>query len=344
MVAADSALPLPWLAAPLRAVLDAPRAHHATLIHGGEGAGQFELATTLAQAWLCEATTPMRPCGTCPSCRLAQAHSHPDMLVLVPEALQEALGWSRADEDAAPPKSDRKPSKEIKVEAVRQAVNFAQLTSARGRAKVVVLYPAERMNMVSANTLLKTLEEPPGLARFVLASGSPQDLPATVRSRCQLLHLAPPSRDEALRWLVDAGVPQADVLLAAVGGMPLLAKAWFDDGITAEQWSRLPLEVAAGRVGPLASWPVPRMVDALQKLCHDAMLAHVGMPPRYFAKLSKPRQPAALLAWARVLTQTARHAEHPVNAGLLVESLVLQGRRAWAVDAVPRGPSIHSAA
>ncbi|MGS0759021.1 DNA polymerase III subunit delta', partial [Roseateles sp. GG27B] len=72
--------------------------------------------------------------------------------------------------DGEPKASKTKPSREIKIDAVRAMLAFSQVTSARGRAKVVVVYPAEALNTVAANALLKTLEEPAGLLRFVLAS------------------------------------------------------------------------------------------------------------------------------------------------------------------------------
>ena len=340
------AAPLPWLEAPLRQALRASRDHPLLLVHGPEGVGQFELALELARAWLCEAEVGERPCGHCASCHLVDAHSHPDLLVLLPEALQEPLGWARdaSDEgEGRPAKSDRKPSKEIRVEAARQAIAFTQLTCARGRAKVVLLYPAERMNAVTANTLLKTFEEPPGRARFVLASGHPRALPPTVRSRCQALHLPLPPRAEAERWLAAQGVDAAAVLLAAAGGQPLHAKALADEGLTADAWTRLPQRVAQGDATALAGWPVPRVVDALLELCHDALAATVGAAPRYFPAVPAVRDAAALGAWQRALVEAARHAEHPVNAGLLVESLVMQGARAWAGGERSRAPSLHSA-
>ena len=347
MVGADGRLPLPWLQPALQAVLGSARPHHALLVHGAEGVGQFELALTLAQAWLCEAAIDLRsrPCGNCPGCRLVLSHNHPDLLVLLPEALQEPLGWAREDETAGgTAKSERKPSKELKVDVVRQAVAFAQLTASRGRAKVVVFYPAERLNMVAANTLLKTLEEPPGDVRFILACGAPAALPPTVRSRCQALHLALPDPALAARWLTEQGVAEAEVLLAAAGGQPLQAKAWSDDGIDADAWRRLPADVAAGRAGGLAAWPVPRMIEALQKLCHDALLGTVGVAPRYFPGVPNATDASALHAWSRVLARAARHAEHPVTAGLLVESLVSQGRAAWLAKHRARGTSVDYSA
>ncbi|WP_428423922.1 DNA polymerase III subunit delta' [Methylibium sp.] len=326
---------LPWLEAPLAQALHGTRGH-ALLLHGMQGVGQFELALAVAAAWLCEGDASLRAdgraCGGCVACRLIAARTHPDLLVLIPEALQESLGWSGSDEpgDADGGKGKAKPSREIKVEAVRAAVSFAQQTSSRGGAKVTVIYPAERMNPASANTLLKTLEEPPGRARFVLASAAPQRLLPTVRSRCQTLRVPLPSADAATGWLASKQAAQPEVLLAAAGGQPLEAHERLVLGIDAQAWLRLPREVLAGQAATLTAWPLPIVIDALQKLCHDALSVAVGALPRYFPPGSLPPggDVARLTACARDLRGAARHAEHPWNAGLGVEALVLQVRKA----------------
>lgn len=345
MVGQDGKLPLPWLAAPLQEALRTQRGH-ALLIHGPQGIGQFELALTLAQAWLCETNPTQQPCGTCASCRLVQAHSHPDLLVLLPEALRESLGWGGAEEgdDGEGKASKAKPSKEIKVEAVRAAVSFAQSTSARGQRKVVLIHPAERMNAIAANTLLKTLEEPPGAARFVLSCGAPDALLPTIRSRCQAVPLGLPPADVASAWLGQQQVAQPDVLLAAAGGQPLEALEWVREGVDAVTWTRLPRQLAAGEVGALATWPLPRLVDALHKLCHDAMCLACGAPPRYFPLAALPSGAAlpALVAWSRALRQTIRHDEHPWNLSVMVESLVLQAQQALSAPASSKVGSVHS--
>ncbi|WP_280150315.1 DNA polymerase III subunit delta' [Piscinibacter sp. XHJ-5] len=332
MVGPDGALPLPWLEAPLRRALATQRAH-ALLVHGPQGVGQFELALILAQAWLCEAAHAARPCGQCASCRLVQARSHSDLLVLLPEALREMLGWSASGDEAEGTDDKggkRKPSKEIRVDEVRQAIAFAQTTSARGRGKVVVIHPAERMNGISANALLKTLEEPPGEARLVLSSAAPDALLPTIRSRCQALVLDLPQPALASRWLSERSVAQPDVLLAATGGQPQDALQWQEEGIDARQWLALPQQMARGEVGALGAWPLPRVVDMLLKLCHDAMRMAAGAAPRYFPPSAMPAAAslAALSAWARTLQEAALNAEHPWNAGLLVESLTHQAQEA----------------
>ncbi len=341
MVGADGVLPLPWLGGVLRRTLATQRGH-ALLLHGPQGVGQFELAISLAQAWLCEAggtEAVVRPCGVCAGCRLVQAHSHPDLLVLVPEAMREATGWGAEGDDAASGEraGKAKPSKEVKVEAVRSAVAFAQSTSARGRVKVVVIHPAERMNAVSANTLLKTLEEPPGNARFILGSSAPDALPATVRSRCQAVALGLPSPTEAAAWLTERGLADPQVLLAATGGQPLEALLWAAEGLAAALWLQVPAAVRRGDAALFSGWALPRLIDVLQKLCHDAAAVAVAAPPRYFPLAALRGCEAAELRslsdWMRELSRCARHAEHPWNAGLLAESLVLQGAR--ALRAVP---------
>jgi DNA polymerase III subunit delta' len=346
VVGPDGVLPLPWLGAPLQEALRTQRGH-ALLIHGPQGIGQFEMALTLAQAWLCETHPTRQPCGTCTSCHLVQAHSHPDLLVLLPEAMRESLGWGggdESDEGEGGKSSKTKPSKEIKVEAVRTAVSFAQSTSSRGHRKVVLVHPAERMNAIAANTLLKTLEEPPGDARFVLSCGAPDALLPTIRSRCQALPLALPETSVASAWLAQQQVAQPEVLLAAAGGQPLEALAWAREGVDAVTWMRLPKQLVAGEVGALASWPLPRLVDALHKLCHDAMSLACAAPPRYFPPATLPTGATlpALVAWSRALRELMRHAEHPWNLPVMVESLVLQAQQALSAPAPARGHSVHS--
>jgi DNA polymerase III subunit delta' len=317
---------LPWLAEPLSQALAHARSH-ALLVQGPAGVGQFDLALLLAQAWLCETPVPGSgwACGHCGSCKLFQSRTHPDFQLLIPEALREPLGWA-ADEGESSKESKSKPSREIKVEAVRQTLSFAQGTSARGRAKVVVVYPAEALNTVAANALLKTLEEPAGLLRFALASAAPESLLPTIRSRCQPVPLALPAPELALAWLQAQGVDGAEVLLAAAGGRPQEARMWAEDGLKAAAWLQLPARLARGEVSAISDWPVPRAIDAMQRLCHDLLRRSHGAAPRYFSAdaLPEPGPAAPLQSWERALQQAARHAEHPLNAGLLLESLVLQ--------------------
>lgn len=328
---------LAWLVEPLRRILTSPQKAHALLLHGSAGVGQFQLGLALAQAWLCESPTvplPHRPCGACASCRLVQARSHPDLIVLVPEALRESLGWTAAGDDSDGGEEragkKKKPSKEIRVEAVRGAVEFATTTSARGRGKVVVVHPAERMNPIAANAFLKTLEEPAGDARFLLCSAAADALLPTIRSRCQAVALPVPPRQDAERWLAGEGVDEPGVLLDACGGQPEEAIAWRGFGIDAAACRALPGRVARGDATALQGLPLTVVVDILQKVCHDAAALACDAPPRYFpgAGVAAGARLVDLLRWAAELRRVAAEAEHPWSVDLSVESLVQQGREA----------------
>jgi DNA polymerase-3 subunit delta' len=283
--------------------------------------------------------------------------------MLIPETLFLSLGWpldQKTQEDLDNKK--RKPSKEIKVDAAREVVSFSQLTRSRGHTKVVLVFPAERMNNITANTLLKTLEEPPGEFKFILATESAQQLLPTIRSRCQSHTMRWPAFEDSLAWLqsqsaVDESAkagrvkpPTLDdlrVLLAAAGGRPADALAWAQSGApdeAARDWQALPKAMARGDVGALTGWAPALVVDALQKICHDVWAVKVGAQPRFFSVSDLPlpaRQPAAatpspgspasifaLAAWSKELAATARTVEHPYNPGLMLEALVSRAKQA----------------
>jgi DNA polymerase III subunit delta' len=155
-----------------------------------------------------------------------------------------------------------------------------------------------------------------------------------------------PLVEQATEWLRQQGVAEPAVLLAATGGQPQLALEWLQQGVDAALWLRLPALVGQGEASALASWPLPRVIDAMQKLCHDAACVAVEAPPRYFAvgSIAPGVRAAALAAWARELGRVARHDEHAWNAGLMIESLVQQGQRALAAakPTAKQGVSVHS--
>lgn len=344
---APGAPALPWIAGPAQAIVSRQRGH-ALLMQGSPGAGVFELALRVANSWLCEESSgptaaDTSPCGRCTACHLFASNSHPDFRALLPELSQVELGWSVGGGDAPDSgdseggaKGKRKPSREIKIDAVREAIRWTHTSSSRGRAKVLLLFPADSMNMVASNALLKTLEEPPTGVRLLLVAEDAERLLPTLRSRCQRVAFVGPTPAQALAWLEGEGVASASILLAAAGGQPLGARRLAAEGFDALAWQALPQRIASGHWEAPAGTALPRLREVLQKLCHDAMAVSGGAPPRYFPQASLP--PAAdwsrLADWSRSLARLARHDEHPFNAPLIADSLLAEAKAVWAR---PRG-------
>jgi DNA polymerase-3 subunit delta' len=321
----------PWIARQATDLL--AQRGYAWLLQGPSGLGQYDLALALASAWLCEQPTAQGACGNCPSCHAIAVHTHADLAVLMPETVMIELGWplSEKAQDEIDKKT-RKPSKEIRVDAMRDAVEFSQRTDARGRGKAVLVFPAERMNTVTANALLKTLEEPPGDVRFVLATEASHMLLPTIRSRCQVHTMKWPESDEALAWLTGQGVPTpvAGALLRSAGGRPTDVLRQAEAGLSPDWWAALPQAMRQGDARHLADLSPAQAIDALQKLCHDLVLRQSGAAPRFFEPSQLPAchaSVAGLTDWFKRLMQSARTAEHPFNAGLMLEALTADAQQ-----------------
>jgi len=316
----------PWIDQQLRGLL--AQRGHAWLLAGPSGLGQIDLALALVRAWLCEQPSEQGACSSCASCHAIDVRAHADLCVLMPESQLLALGWplsekAQSDIDA----KKRKVSQEIRVDAMRDAVEFAQRTSARGRGKAVLVFPAERMNVYTANALLKTLEEPPGDVKFVLASEAEHLLLPTIRSRCLRHTMIWPEAEAALHWLQTQGIAlaQARVLLRAAGGRPAEA---LQMAPIADLWARIPKAVQGGDAAIFKDWTPAQCVDALHKLCHDVLALKSSAEPRFFDVSNLPRSGSweSLTTWEKSLRNIRRNVEHPFNAGLLQEALVSQAQ------------------
>ena len=256
---------LPWLrryGQQMAAALAQGTLAHAWLLQGTQGIGKHLLAEYLAQLMLCAAPSQDQPCGQCRSCQLIAAGTHPDKVVLEPE---EA-------------------GKPIKIDAVRELVSQLQLTPQVAKRKMVLIDPAEAMNVNAANALLKTLEEPPGAAILLLISHAPGRLLATIRSRCQKLQIASPAQDSLMTWLQQQTGKGADEVRAALlqNTAPLAAYA----AITEE-------------VGDTPS--ADALVNDLQRL-HQGAVPVIEVAARWAGQ--EARQGLAL--WQRVLEQDLR--------------------------------------
>src|SRR5690606_5589098 len=108
----------------------------------------------------------------------------------------------------------------IGIGQIRELSEALSMKGFRGGAKIAVIEPAEAMTPAAANALLKTLEEPSARTFLLLVTHQPHRLLPTIRSRCQILAVAPPAEHEVAAWL---GLPAGHPVLPVAGHAPLRA-------------------------------------------------------------------------------------------------------------------------
>jgi DNA polymerase-3 subunit delta' len=202
--------PLPWQADLWRQLSEQATEGilpHAIILTGPQFIGKEPFALALARLLLCHSEEDGLNCGNCPACELSAAGNHGD------------LRWLQPEED----------SRVVKIDQVRQAIEFVGKTPAYGQRKVLVISPADSMNASAANALLKCLEEPPGETYFVLVCSRLQAVPATVRSRCRIQRMATPQGALTHEWLsqLTGDETSSAQLLQLAEQRPLLAERLF---------------------------------------------------------------------------------------------------------------------
>lgn len=317
---------------------------HALLLSGQRGLGKFDLARTFVAGLLCEAPrADGRACGQCLACGWQAQGNHPDFRLLLPEALDEAEG--EAEE------GKKKASQQITIDQVRGLDEFLTVGTHRAGLRIVLVYPAEAMNRSTANSLLKSLEEPAPDTLFLLVSNEPMRLLPTIRSRCQVMPVPIPAQAAALATLKAEKVDAAEEWLALAGGSPLLALdlaqsgqgAWLDtlrqrlasganlDALAAAAAIDKSLKDSKGKLA------LRQVVEWSQKWAVDLALARNGLPARYFVRHEATIKALVggvpeirLLRFHRRLLQCRREVEQPLNARLFLEEFFLNYRALFA--------------
>jgi len=242
-------------------VHDRKRLPHAMLFAGPKGLGKNALATWLAQFLFCaDPSAEGAACGHCQGCRLFAAGSHPDLHVVQPEAIYKSSDTLMAQYALRyPPAEKSKESKDsvmIRIDQIRSLIEAAQTRPQIGACTVMLLSPADSMNVNAANSLLKLLEEPPADSYLILVADRPARLPATINSRCAHMEFRVPPAEDALAWLQTQELSDANarVLLDLAGGAPLAALTLAESGFLDQRKVLLvDLEkLASGQDDPLA--------------------------------------------------------------------------------------------
>lgn len=293
---------------------------HALLLQGRPGLGKHAFAVQLAQALLCEQPRAAVACGQCHSCRLFAAGTHPDL-----------AGIGLVDD-----------AKGIAVDQIRALGDFLALRPHTSARKIVIISPAEAMNLNAANSLLKLLEEPPLGSMLLLVTSHPARLPATIRSRCARLLFRLPATATGQSWLgARPGGSEAARLLDFAGGAPLLAEALARDEFSPLRAKLLQdlASLAQGREHPVscaARWKgqgAGRIFGWLHGFVSDLIKIRMGAPASALRnpELAAPDMQnknkyriSELYDFIDVILDNYRQINSPLDELLMLESILIR--------------------
>jgi DNA polymerase III subunit delta' len=320
------------------------RMPHAILFHGAAGIGKAQFIEHFAKSLLCEnAGAGGHACGACASCGWFEQQNHPDYRRVRPEALEDepAGDGEEGGEEGKKAAKSKTPSKDIKIEQIRNLADFMNISTHRQGLRVVVLYPAENLNMPASNALLKTLEEPPPGTVFLLASNSLDRLLPTILSRCRKFALPLPPFSDALAWLKEQGVPDAESWLREQGGAPLAAQAQAETGSREEMDVLLQLlaspgvEAALRCADKLQKVPLATLVSWQQRWLYDMFSYKLSGTIRYYPRYRKELAALAervhvsrLMAAIKGANERRATADHPLSPKLFIEDMLLEYTKA----------------
>ena len=358
----------PWLQ-PLWSSLDFAKLPNAILLHGQSGIGKFAFAIELAKALLCESEQATKPCNYCEACHWFNTGNHPDFLALVPETHRKLLPQSSLESDDEPKRgkasrddldgegSEKKEKKTISIEETRSAIEGLSVGSHRGGNRVILIYPLELLRTDSANTLLKSLEEPPANTIFILLANRVDRVLPTIRSRCRLLAAPRPDRSQGLSWLKTQliaisglKISESDVetIYDEQGEAPYAVMDSIIARHNKDEKDELSISIVASRLllqamaeGGRIPWletaekihkaQYAFLLATIQRWTSDLQLVSQGGSPRYYPKhmstlqaLSRNARIPKLLTFWKSLIQARRSESHPLASRIQLEALLSQ--------------------
>jgi len=258
----------------LKNAIEQGRTAHGYIFSGHRGIGKTTVARILAMALNCRSSQKpvAEPCGVCDSCVEIRAGNSVDVIEI----------------DAATNRG---------IDEIRELREAARYRPARDRFKIYILDEAHQITDAAFNALLKTLEEPPGHVVFMLATTQPEDIPQTIRSRCQHFsfravrfeEILGQIRDIAAREQIEADEDALALLAEAGDGSMRDALSILDQAIACCD-ARLTSEIVRQLVGSAASGVLEDVMQAVARGSSEDVLRHVdaliteGHSPTHFAR------------------------------------------------------------
>ncbi len=306
------------------------RLPHALLLTGPQGLGKGQFATLFAQSLLCQSNNAdATACGQCRYCQLYLAGNHPDVSLVSPLEGKKAIA----------------------VDQIRALGQFMALKSQYAGCKLVIVNPAEAMNINASNSLLKTLEEPSDETVLILVTHLPAQLPATIRSRCQQVRFGSGESADGRDWLsqqLPAG-SDIDLLLSLADGAPLRAAQLADEGLLEQrqalfdglcQLAGLKLDLVSlasqsNKANPgwgllcLYSWTA----DMIRLKATDQAPIHISNPDlqERLLKLANQVSLTGLFKMQDRIRQARQEFERNLNPSLIMESVLMEWQNTFRV-------------
>jgi DNA polymerase-3 subunit delta' len=295
----------------LVAALRSGRAHHAWLFAGPRGVGKETTARAFAAALLCREGGE-EACGSCVACAKVARGVHPDLVVLMPEAEAVARRLLAREE------LSRTPSRELKVDQIRQVEPQLHHAPLEGSRRVVILLQADTLNVPAQNAFLKTLEEPPPGNHLILVADAADALLPTIRSRCVRVPFVPLGLDfvaERVRAAKGVDAETARLCAALAGGslgdaLQISAEALADRARVVDAVESLrpddlrPLLALAEQMAADGREAAELRLDVLALFYRDAALAAEGAGDALFA--NRDLEPQIRAAAARGAEEALR--------------------------------------
>jgi DNA polymerase-3 subunit gamma/tau len=258
----------------LKNAIEQGRTAHGYIFSGHRGIGKTTVARILAMALNCRSSDKpvTEPCGVCESCTEIRAGNSVDVIEI----------------DAATNRG---------IDEIRELREATRYRPARDRFKIYILDEAHQITDAAFNALLKTLEEPPGHVVFMLATTQPEDIPQTIRSRCQHFSFRAVRFEEILNQLKDLSEREkieadedALALLAEAGDGSMRDALSILDQAIASASGRLTAEQVRNLVGAAPSGVLEEVMQAVARGSSDEVLRLVdrligeGHSPTHFAR------------------------------------------------------------
>ena len=315
-------------------------------IYGEKNIGKLQFGLELAHYLLCESTA-QRPCHTCDACHWVAQGAHPDLFVITPQNLKHLLPFDTDEGDETSESEDKKQSKFIRIEQIRQVIAKNELGSYRGGKRVVLIYPVEAMQAEAANCLLKTLEEPSAQLHFILITSHLEKILPTIRSRCQFFSIPKPHHEFASQWLKDhlsEPVTQEVInqKLALYAGSPLKVMQAIDhktlDELTVvKELSKFKLLQSGVIIEQLQQHTLFDILNCIYKWSIDLNLVAFGLESRYFPHLtsvmkSQTQQVSktALQQFISHLRDDIRLSNHPLFPKVQLDTLLMKYKQLFS--------------